>query len=156
VDILAPAGQLGRIDLTDDVGELRPRGQPLRVPLFPPPPGDRYPLRWRVGDQPLAGRGDRLLRVFVDRRAGDVEVRDGVVEEADERPHQAALGLPLLAEEEHVVAGDQGDVDLRDDGVFVSDDAGEQFLAGLEHAEKVIADFLLDRLGPPAAFPQGE
>src|SRR5438094_230536 len=80
------------------------------------PPGDRHALRRRLGQEPLAGRRDRPVRVLVDRTAGDVEVRDRVVEEADQRAHQPALGLPLLAEEENVVAGDEGDVDLRDDG----------------------------------------
>ena len=36
--------------------------------------------------------------------------------------------LPLLAEEEHVVPGEDGDVDLGDDGVVVADDAGEEFV----------------------------
>ena len=34
------AGQLGRVDLADDVGELGARGQPLGVALLPRPPGD--------------------------------------------------------------------------------------------------------------------
>ena len=50
--------------------------------------------------------------------------------------------------------GDQGDVDLGNDGVFVADDAGEQLLAGLQHAQEVVADFVLDRLRLPAAVAQ--
>ena len=44
-------------------------------------------------------------------------------------PHQPALGLALLAEEQHVVPGEEGDVDLGDDGVVVADDAGKQLVA---------------------------
>ena len=36
------AGQLGRIDLADDVGELGARRQPLGVALLARPPGDRH------------------------------------------------------------------------------------------------------------------
>ena len=63
---------------------------------------------------PLAHRGDRMVGVFVHRAAGDVEVGDLLVEEAGQQPHQPALGLPLLAQEEHVVPGDQAQVDFRD------------------------------------------
>ena len=90
-----------------------------------------------LGDESLAGRGDRLIRDPRGRAAGDVEVRDLVVEEADERPHQPALGLALFAEEEHVVPGEQGDVDLGDDGVLVADDAGKQLFAALQLARKL-------------------
>ena len=44
-------------------------------------------------------------------------------------PHQPALGLPLLAQEQHVVPGDQRQVDLGNDRVFVADDAGKQLFA---------------------------
>ena len=50
------AGQLGRIDLADHVGELRARRQPLGVPLFARPPGDRDLVLGLLGDQPLARR----------------------------------------------------------------------------------------------------
>ena len=41
------AGQLGRVDLADHVGELRARRQPLGVAELPRPPGDRH-LRRRT------------------------------------------------------------------------------------------------------------
>ena len=84
-------------------------------------------------------------------RAGDVEVRDVLVEEAHERPHEPALGLALLAEEEQVVPGEDGDRDLGDDGVVVADDAGKERLVGLERGEEVVAEFVLDGLRLPAA-----
>ena len=75
-----------------------------------------------------------------------------LVEEADERPHQPALGLPLLAEEEHVVPGEQREVDLGDDGVVVADDAGKQLLAAGQGGEEVVVDFVLDGFRLPAAL----
>ena len=36
------AGQLGRIDFANDVGELRARRKPLRVAILTRPPGDRH------------------------------------------------------------------------------------------------------------------
>ena len=77
----------------------------------------------------LPGRVIGLVRILVDRRAGNVEIGNRLVEEADERAHQPALGLALFAEEEQVVAGDQGEVDLGDDGVVVADDAGKELVS---------------------------
>ena len=51
------AGQLGRIDLADDVGELRARGQPLGIALFARPPGDRHLFRRGGCQQLLAHAG---------------------------------------------------------------------------------------------------
>ena len=90
----------------------------------------------------------------MDRAGGIVDVGDVLVEEADQAAHQPALGLALFAQEEQVVAGDQGEVDLGNDRVVVADDAGEQLLALAEHAQEVVADLLLDGLGNPAAGPQ--
>src|SRR5262249_50626455 len=114
--------ELGRVDLADNVGELGARRQPLGVALLPRPPGDRDALFGRLRDELLTRRGDRAVRVFVDRNAGVIDVGDELVKEADERAHQPALGLPLLAEKEHVVPGNEGEVDLRDYRIFVTDD----------------------------------
>ena len=69
----------------------------------------------------------------------------------DHQPHQPALGLALLAEEQHVVLGEDGDVELRDHGVVVADDAGVQLVAGLQLGQKVVVNLLLDGLRLPAA-----
>ena len=65
----------------------------------------------------------------------------------DHEPHQPALGLALLAEEQHVVLGENGDVELGDDGVVVADDAGIKLLAGLQLGEEVVVNLLLDGFG---------
>ena len=78
----------------------------------------------------------------------------GFVEEAGERPHQSALALPLLAEKEHVVAGDEGEVHFGDDRVFVADHPWEEFVAPAEGLHEVVADFLFDGFGFPAALAE--
>ena len=45
------------------------------------------------------------------------------------KPHQAAFGLALFAEEQHVVLGEERDVDFGDDGAVVADDAGKKLFA---------------------------
>ncbi len=146
------AGQLRRIDLADHVGELRPRRQPLGIAKLPRPPGHRHLRRRTLRHQPLARLRDRVIGVFVHRAAGNVQIGNLLIEKPGQQPHQPALALTLGAEKEQVVAGDQAQVDLRDDRLVVADDAGEEFLAGGEHAHEVVVDLPLDRLGLPAAL----
>jgi hypothetical protein len=152
------AGQLGRVDLADDVGELRPGSQPLGVAVGTMPPGDRHVLRLPLGHQPAAGGRDRGGGVVVKRNRRIVEIGEMLVEEPHEQPHQPALRLPLLTKEEHVMAGEHGDVDLGDHGVVVADDAGEEFLAAAQKPREVRLQFILDGAALPAArveFCQG-
>ena len=80
------AGQLGRIDLADHVGELRARAPAARHSELPRPPGDRHFAGGRLRHQPFARPRDRVVGVLVDRAAGDVQVGDLLVE----KPRQAA------------------------------------------------------------------
>ena len=123
------AGQPGGIDFADHVGKLGARRQPLGVAIFPRPPGNRHLGFGQLGHHLPAGGGDGPIGVFVDRTAWKVEVRQFRIEEAGNQPHQPALGLPLLAQKQQVVPGDQPDVDLGNDRVFIADDAGKQLLA---------------------------
>ena len=61
------------------------------------------------------------------RRPGNVEIGERLVQEGDERAHEPALGLPLFAQEEKVVSGDQSEVDLWNDRVVVADDSGKSW-----------------------------
>ena len=88
------------------------------------------------------------------RAAGNVQVGHLVVQEPRQQPHQPALGLPLLAQEQHVVLGDQGQVDLGDDRVLIADDAREQLVAPGQGRHEIVVNLLLDRLGTPAAGTQ--
>ena len=146
------AGEFGRIDFADDVGEFGARGEAFGVAIFAPPPGDGDFFFGVLGDEAAADGGDGMQRIVVQRRLGNIDVRNFFIEEAHQQAHQAAFGLTLLAEEQHVVLGQQRDVDFRDDRAVETDDAGEQFFPVGEHAEKVIVDFLLDGFGNPAAF----
>ena len=71
---------------------------------------------------------DRRVRVVVDLAAGDD--RRPLVEQADQRPDQPGLALPALAEEDDVVAGEQGALDLGQHGVVEADDAREGEVPG--------------------------
>ena len=149
-----PASQLGRVDLANDVGELRAGRQTLGVTIFAPPPADGHLLGRSVLDQLATDAGDRPQRVVVQRGLGDVDERNRLVKKTDQLPHQPALGLALLAEKQHVVPGQQGDVDLGDDRVVEADNAGKQFVAGGKHGHEVVVDFPLDRFRSPGAGQQ--
>jgi hypothetical protein len=72
------------VDLADHVRELRTRGEALGVPLIPMPPRDAH-LALGGAAEVLSRRArNRVERVFVDRRSGQVEVRDVLVEKAHE------------------------------------------------------------------------
>ena len=96
----------------------------------------------------------RAVGIIVQRRLGKIDIGNLRIEKSGQQPHQSALGLPLLAEKEHVVSGDQRDIDLGHNCVVVAEDAGKQLLALAKHAEKVVLDFLLDGLRRPAARAQ--
>jgi len=87
--------------------------------------------------------------VVVDLAAGDR--RHLRVEKRDERTHDAALRLPALAEHDHVVSRDDCVGELRQHGVVVADDAGEERFARAKPHEQVAAHLLLHRLANVAA-----
>ena len=63
-----------------------------------------------------------------------------LVEEARERPEDAALGLASQAEKDEVVARQHRVDDLGDDGVVVADDARKECLAGAQPRHEVLPD----------------
>ena len=86
------------------------------------------------------------------RTPGDVEIRHFFVKKARQEPHQPALRLAFLAQEQKVVARDQADIDFRDNRVLVTDDPREKLLAVAEHAHEIVVDLPLDGAGNPTAF----
>ena len=80
-----------------------------------------------LGDEVAGVLRDRVVRVVVDLAAGDD--RHPLVEQAGERADHAGLGLAALAEEDHVVAGEQRVLELRQDGVLVAEHAVDERLA---------------------------
>src|SRR5262249_30408130 len=139
------AGQLGWIDLTNDVSEFRTWSEPFAVTLLPRPPCNRDLVLRQFREHLLAGPGDRPVRVLMNRGARNVEIWYLLIQKANQRPHQPTLGLSLLAEKEHVVPGDQGQIDLRNHGAVIADDSGEQLVATGKHGEEVVADLMFDR-----------
>jgi hypothetical protein len=78
--------------------------------------------------------------VLVQLGAGDVG--RPLVEQIDQAPDQPGLALAPLAEQDHVVAGEQRPLDLGQHGVVVADDAGEARRAGAQPVEQVVAELL--------------
>ena len=105
-------------------------------------------------DQLPAAACDRPEWVVVNGNLRVVDVRNFLVEERRHQAHQSTFGLPFFAEEQHVVLGENCDVEFGNDGVVVADDAGIQLFAGLEFGEEVVVNFLLNRFGSPAAIAQ--
>ena len=76
------------------------------------------------GDEVAAEFGDGGVGIVTNLGAGDVGA--GGVEECGEGAEDAGLGLAAEAEKDEVVFAEDGVDELRDDRVFVTDDAGEE------------------------------
>ena len=124
---VAALGHLDGIDLADQVGDRGVgRGELLTEAPIAVDPLDRCLVAALGHEQPRVLR-DRVVRVVVDLAAGDD--RHPFVEQLGEPSDHAGLGLPALAEEDHVVAGDQRVLELRENGVLVADHAVDELLA---------------------------
>ena len=110
-------------------------------------PGDRGRVAV-LGDEVAGVLADRRVRVVVDLAAGDD--RHPLVEQAGERADDPRLGLAALAEEDHVVAGEERVLELRHHRVLVAQDTLEQRLAGSDLGDGVAPDLLLHRHRGPA------
>jgi hypothetical protein len=73
---------------------------------------------------------------------GPGDVRGPLVEQVDQAAHQPRLALAPLAEQDHVVAGEQRPLHLGQHGVVVTDDAREARRAGAQPVEQVVAQLL--------------
>src|SRR5580704_11435332 len=121
---------LDRVDVADQVAHAGVRGRKLLdVPVVPVLPGDRQVVAL-LGGQPAAPGADRSVRVVVDLAAFDCG--RPLVEQAGERPDQAGLALAALPEQDHVVPGDDGPLQVRQDGLAEADDPGEGILTGAQ------------------------
>ena len=146
---VATLGHLDGVDLADEVGDRRVgRGQLLAEAAFAVHPLDRR-LVAVLGDELARVLGDRCVRVVVDLAAGDD--RHPLVEQRGERADHAGLGLTALTEEDHVVAGEQGVLELRQDGVLVADHALDQRPALADPRQRVRAHLFLHGARDPAA-----
>jgi hypothetical protein len=115
---------------------------PIRSPtLVSGVAGHRQPVA-ELGGKPPAARAGRRHRVIVDLAAGDR--RRPLVQQAGEGADQTRLALAALAEQDHVVPGDQGALQVRQHGLAEADDAGEWILAGPHRGDQVLPDLFLD------------
>ncbi len=137
----AALGHLHRVDVADEVGDARVRGRELLdVPLVAVPPGDREVVA-ELGGAPQARGRQRLVRVLADLRP--VDDRGPLVEQADQGAQQAGLALAALAEQDDVVPGDEGPLELRDDGGLEAVDPRPRVAPLAQGGQEVVAD-----LGP--------
>jgi hypothetical protein len=137
---VAPFGHFDRVDLADEVSDGGVRGgQLLPVAVGAVDPRDR-------GLVPLLGHlhpgeaRDRHVGVVVDLRAG--HHGQPLVEQAHEGPDDPGLGLAAFAEEDHVVPGQEGVLELGDDGLLEAEDPLDKGLAGADAGGGVAAELL--------------
>ena len=142
---VAALGDLDGVDFADEVGDGDVGGGELfAVAAVAVDPFDLGVFALGL-DEVEAALADGLEGVVVDLAVADGG--DFVVEEVDEGADEAGLGLAALAEEDDVLAGEDGVLDVREDGVLVADDAGEVLLALLDALDEVLAHLLLDGAG---------
>ena len=86
---------------------------------------------------------DGVVGVVVDLAALD----NGhlLIEEVYEGAGHAGLGLAPLAQEDDVLAGEDGVLDLGDDGIVIADDTREYGLVVAQFLDKVLAHLFFDR-----------
>ena len=139
--IAAAASGADGIDVADDIGHGDVRsGELFDVALIARHPGDRRVIAFG-GDFLAASAANGAQRVVVDFAAGD----DGDlrVEKLRQSAEDAALRLAAKPKKNEIVAGEQRVDNLRDDGVFVAMHAGKERLVFFDHAQKVLAHFVL-------------
>ena len=99
-----------------------------------------------LGDQGTRERRDGGERIVA--QLGARHGRDPLVEQGGQRPRDAALGLSALPEQDDVLAGQDRVLELRQDGLVVAQDAGQQRLAARQALDEIGA-----QLGAHAARP---
>ncbi len=141
-ELQAGARGLDRVEVADEVGDGDVgRRQLLHVARVALEPRDRQAVA-ELADAGAARRAERRQRVIMDLAARDD--RDRLVEQADERAQDAALGLSAQAEQDEIVARQDGVDDLRHDRVVEADDAGKERRARTQALDQVAANLVLD------------
>jgi hypothetical protein len=102
-----------------------------------------------LGDEVAGVFGEGSVGVVAELGAGDAGAMR--VEQGGKGAEDARLRLSAQAEQDEVVAREDGVDYLRDDGVVVADDAGEQglFRGGrrAEAGDEIVAELVLDGAG---------
>ena len=140
---VAAFGHLDRVHLTNKVGDGDVRGrQFLAVALGAMQPADRRAVS-EVGDDGLALRADRREGILRDLRP--IDGGRPLIEQRGEAADDARLRLPTLAQQDHVLPGEDRVLDLRDDGLFETDDPREQIASVPQAGDQVLPHLLADR-----------
>src|SRR3990170_1577290 len=91
-----------------------------------------------------------MERVIV--KLGVGEVWEPRIQQTDQRPRDPALGLPALTEEDDVLAGQDGVLQLRKNRLVVAQDSRQEGLIRPNRGEEIGAHLLLDA---PRAIARG-
>ena len=145
-------GHLDWVDFANEVGDGDVgRGQLFGIAQIPAQPGDGSGVAHLVNDAPGVG-ADGVVGVVVELAA--VNDGDALVQQADHGANQAGFGLAALAQQDDVLAGQDGVFQLGDDGLLEADDAGKDWLFGADLGNQVAADFLAHGDGLVAAVAE--
>ena len=124
----------------------------LELPHAPRVVGVAFLLYLALGHQVAGVPRGGVRGIVVDLRAGDH--RQPLVEQVGEGPDDPRLRLAPLAEEDDVVPGEEGVLQLRKDGLLVAEDPRHERFAGGDAGGGVAPDLLLHRHGLPARLLQ--
>ena len=144
----AGARGLDGIEIADQVGDRDiGRGELFDVALVARHPRDGRSVA-ALGDQVARVLRDGPVGIVANLRSGNIG-RNGI-EQFGQCAQDAALGLAAQAEQDEVLAREDGVDDLRHDGVVKADDAGEDRVANfsrslvLQAADEIGAQLVLD------------
>ena len=148
----ATFGDFDGVHLADEVGDgdVR-RGELLAVALVARHPGDGR-LVASLGDDCAPARGDGAERIL--GNLGAVDHRHFVVQKRRQAAHDPRLRLPPLAEQHDVLPAENGVGHLRNHGLVVADDAGEQRLAPPQLGDEIAPHLRLHRQHLVAGRPE--
>ena len=149
---VAPLRDLDRIDLADQVGDRDVGGRELLgVAVLAREPGDRELITHLRLARP-AGGTDRREGIAVDLATRDR--RNRLVEEFHESADDPGLRLAALAENHHVVPGEDRVLDVGNDRLVVAQNAREDALASRHLAEQVLPQLVAHPARPDARPPE--
>src|SRR6476620_1007849 len=88
-----------------------------------------------AADRRGSDRGVRMLAQF-----GALDHRRPLVEQAGQRPQQPGLALSAFAEQDYVVSGDEGPLQLGNHGIVEAENAGPRIAAIGQRGQQVLPD----------------
>ena len=136
-------GDLYGVDLADQVGDRSVgRGELLAETLLTANPLDRAAVTLR-GDQFPGVVRDGVVGVVQDLRASDY--RQLFIKQLDEAAHEPGLALAALAEENDVVARDEGVLEGGQDRAVVAHQAPDDGLASRNAPSSIRSHLLFNR-----------